>query len=525
LNTEDPLPLVKQWLERCRKSHPLCSGATNTEKFPTRLIDIGGNEPRLCLGVEIKGSIEYSTLSHCWGSPDPSNVTLQENNLGSFLHRIPRNALPKTFRDFIQINRFLGIQYVWIDSLCIVQDDEEDWTAESARMTNVYGEAVLNVAAVGVVDGSVGCFFERSKTWRCQATISVEHQEKTLEFFPFHFQKLLTETPLASRGWALQERILPRRTVFFGQTQVFWECNELQACEIFAHHYPPEIRPEKLWPITTKGLKNIVASYSRCNITFSRDKLVALSGLAKLMQQESGIEYVAGLWRKNLESQLRWQRTHSPGRRERPAVYRAPSWSWASIDGSLMIPKRSDLSEMASHHILNVTVRRVLIQPLSPDNPFGEILSATLNLRCDYLCRANLHEIEDSDRGYTLIDLERKTFRISVLFDCSEVFENRRLRAHLLPIYTYKTKFLCNGLILQPTGNSTGQYRRIGILTVSDIVLLAKNVFRRQTSFRHMTTIILKYMLTSKEGHSGLSTLFERTYCYLIPLLKSLQNS
>jgi len=164
-----------------------------------------------------------------------------------------------------------------------------------------------------------------------------------------------------------------------------------------------------------------------------------------------------------LESQLRWQRTHSPGRRERPAVYRAPSWSWASIDGSLMIPKRSDISEMASHHILNVTARRVLIQPVSPDNPFGEILSATLNLRCDYLCRANLHEIEDSDRGYTLIDLARKTFRISFLFDCSEVFENRRLRVHLLPIYTYKTRFLCNGLILQPTGSSTGQYRRIGI--------------------------------------------------------------
>ena len=91
-------------------------------------------------------------------------MTLGENNIGSFLHRIPRNALPKTFRDFIKINRFLGIQYIWIDSLCIVQDDEEDWKAESARMTNVYGEAVLNVAAVGAADGSVGCFFERSKT-------------------------------------------------------------------------------------------------------------------------------------------------------------------------------------------------------------------------------------------------------------------------------------------------------------------------------------------------------------------------
>jgi len=284
-------------------------------------------------------------------------VTLGENNIGSFLHRIPRNALPKTFRDFIKINRFLGIQYIWIDSLCIVQDDEEDWKAESARMTNVYGEAVLNVAAVGAADGSVGCFFERSKTWRCQAKISTERQQKMLEFFPFHFQKLLTETPLASRGWALQDRILPRRTVFFGQTQVFWECNELQACEIFPNRYPPEIRPEKLWPITTKGWKNIVASYSRCSITFSRDKLVALPGLARLMQQESGIEYVAGLWRKNLESQLRWQRTHSPGTIERPAVYRAPSWSWASIDGRVIIPKRSDPSELASHEILNVTVR------------------------------------------------------------------------------------------------------------------------------------------------------------------------
>ncbi|KAE9373586.1 HET-domain-containing protein [Stipitochalara longipes BDJ] len=445
-NTENTLPLIKRWLTKCREMHTLCHNKVmNPYGIPTRLIDITHSQPHLCLGASLKGIVEHATLSHCWGSPNPPLETLRKDNLQSFLHHIPPEALPKTFRDFIQISRFLGITYVWVDSLCIIQDDKEDWKTESARMTAVYGGSAFNIAASGAFDGSVGSF----------------------EFFPLHFDfSHFRKAPLASRGWAVQERLLPRRTVSFCQTQVFWTCNELKACETFPNGYPDGYQEDKadqkLWPITRKEWKTIVGIYSGCSIKFGKDKLVALSGLARLMQEESSVEYLAGLWRKDLEIQLRWE-VLNPDRGNRPAEYRAPSWSWASIDGTVRIPKRGDLTEYTDQQIINVTVRKVEVQPLSSENPFGEIQSATLRLRCDYLCGGTLHETSDLENGDTLIDLTRKSFRVSSFLDCSEKFENRRLKVHLLPIYTYKHRFICRGLILQPCGLKKGQYRRIGI--------------------------------------------------------------
>jgi hypothetical protein len=114
--------------------------------------------------------VQYASLSHCWGKL--KIITLTTSNLAGFQHEIPLKELPKTFQEAIYVTRYLGLQYIWIDSLCILQDSSEDWAKESVQMADVYGAAEINIAATGAADGSGGCFFERSDSWRTQVSVS-----------------------------------------------------------------------------------------------------------------------------------------------------------------------------------------------------------------------------------------------------------------------------------------------------------------------------------------------------------------
>jgi len=116
------------------------------------------NNVRLVDTQDIR-EVEYATLSHCWGSIEILKLT--KNNLQSLLEDIPEYKLCKTFKDAIYIVRQFGLRYLWIDSLCIVQDDKEDWNRESVLMSAVYGQTTLNLAAAGAKDGSIGYFFDR----------------------------------------------------------------------------------------------------------------------------------------------------------------------------------------------------------------------------------------------------------------------------------------------------------------------------------------------------------------------------
>lgn len=110
--------------------------------------------------------IRYATLSHCWGALP--FVYLTAANLADFRKEIPADALTKTVFEAIYVTKYLGIPYLWVDSLCIIQSDTEDWLRESERLSDVYGGAFLNIVATSAKDGSVGCFFDRSRDWRCQ---------------------------------------------------------------------------------------------------------------------------------------------------------------------------------------------------------------------------------------------------------------------------------------------------------------------------------------------------------------------
>jgi hypothetical protein len=212
-------------------------------------------------------------------------LTLVKENFADYVQQIPPEGLTKTFKEAISIARSLGFDYIWIDSLCIIQDDAEDWKHESVRMGSVYGRSALNIAATGASNGQVGCIFDQEEDWRFQVLL----QNGVLYecFIPEALQPRIEDVPLMSRAWVVQERFLAPRTLHFTKQQVFWVCRCLTACEVWPEGIP---RPKSFvdcsldlpkgpnW-LSRFGWPTIVEQYSSCQLTMGRDKLVAISRL------------------------------------------------------------------------------------------------------------------------------------------------------------------------------------------------------------------------------------------------------
>lgn len=434
-STKDSLPLCKSWLDDCTESHEHCNKLQRQWK-PTRLIYLKGDELRIILASEVDGYAKYATLSHCWGRQKFTKLML--NNLEQFQVHIPLEGLSKTFKDAIHTTRFLGLQYLWIDSLCILQDDEDDWIRESASMSGVYGGATINIAASGAVDGSLGFFFDRHASWRCQIRRMFDGKDSLFDCIPSRYHYSLNDAPLATRGWVTQERFLSQRTLHFTQNEIFWECDQRFASETFPRRVP-------LWgPISERDFSlrkqpmthalwfNLVQEYSRCKLTFARDRLVAISGLAQIFQAQIDDDYVAGLWKKDLESQLLW-RAVKPD--ERPIPPTAPSWSWASLKGSVYF----DHQDWGSEFSIAIKIEQVNIIPCSYSNPFGEVSEGSLRVNCEYLLAGILEWRSDK----AVFIMGGKNCHVDLGFDTrstSNMFEVEDVKMFLLPIRGVKAQ-------------------------------------------------------------------------------------
>jgi hypothetical protein len=155
-SSEASFCLIKSWLELCNLQHRCYQGVGF--KNPTRLIDVSGEQP--CLVNTSNDQGPYIALSHCWGEIQP--ITTTTSSINTHVESVPFDTLPKMFQDAVHITRRLNIKYLWIDSLCIVQDSEEDWAREAAQMGDIYRHAFLTIFALDSKNCHEGIFVQRS---------------------------------------------------------------------------------------------------------------------------------------------------------------------------------------------------------------------------------------------------------------------------------------------------------------------------------------------------------------------------
>jgi hypothetical protein len=296
--------------------------------------------------------------------------------------------------------REFNIRYIWIDSLCIIQDSDEDWKFEAAQMDVVYRNAIYNIAATKGTDSESGLFTERKPFSLHPIHVDLEwsgSKERYVVIDNSFWAMEVFEAPLNKRCWVLQERVLSPRVLHYGSRQLFWECRQLRACESYPSGLPSELREpysrlddvmsqtdDSARPHSVPLEKQsnqwcmVIQMYSSAALTRESDKLVAISGLARAFQQAYGGEYIAGLWRHQLPAQLVWacEIKHASLRpRKRTAKYVAPSWSWASVNaevrGHWPLSREEDLVASFSH----VEVERL------DSNPVGPVASASITIR------------------------------------------------------------------------------------------------------------------------------------------------
>jgi hypothetical protein len=192
-----------------------------------RLLELSAKQPKLIVPPD--GEIPpYLALSHCWGGGSP--LRTMRANIDQHYVGININDLPKTFQDAIIITKALGFQNLWIDSLCIVQDDADDWATEAAKMADIYETAELTIAATWARNGDMGCLRESlppfSATINMSAKASGQPQDMVqISMRPEYDESInLHRAPLNTRAWTLQERLLSLRTLSFAADQMHWAC-------------------------------------------------------------------------------------------------------------------------------------------------------------------------------------------------------------------------------------------------------------------------------------------------------------
>jgi hypothetical protein len=225
--------IARYWLSECLRSHEKCQANSKSvlqANRPFRLVNVSladvDGDPYLEEGAT-EG--DYLTLSYCWGDPSTVTTTTKES-LEEFKHRIPFASLSRIFKDAIEFTRLLGIKYIWIDALCIVQDSPEDKTREIPRMADIYAASLLTLSACRATSGESRLFEPRVVHNLVKLPVQRAENPNALLYVTnqdlYGFSDDVPEGNLGSRGWCFQERLLTTRLLHFGKDQLHWECHE-----------------------------------------------------------------------------------------------------------------------------------------------------------------------------------------------------------------------------------------------------------------------------------------------------------
>ena len=500
-------------LNDCNKFHQ-CLDNISPPLLPTRVIDVGTSESGQTLRLMEPASgttARYLALSYCWGAGENFKTTrdvISERKKGIHI-----KDLPQTFRDAVAFTRHIGERYLWIDSICICQDDKEDWERESARMGAIYSGSYLVIAATGASSSEGGLFAPQKSRQYARVPYTSPDGVKTHVWacallprkeFDNRAYVAMKDQPLSQRAWCFQERLLARRTVHFATDQTYFECQggltsqdglemPIRFYRANAHINSDEMdRPlhrmvyeeSKLWSGVDPHRSPIsrwlalLSEYGRRRLTYAEDKLPAISGVAKDFAALLDDDYLAGMWKSSLVRCLGWQALGCTA----PIKYCAPSWSWASLNG---IPAMEFQDTMT----LLATVIDCGVEVDGPD-VFGRVKHGWIRMEAPLL-KLILCEPDDTF-AYMLVRTENgsedgqspRFDTIDMKYDASaEAVRSMDMYSLLLGMESVEdypasesdsesysgTKIFYQGLIVVHVGNpDEARFRRIGSIMQTD---------------------------------------------------------
>lgn len=381
------LRFLKDNFEKCCRHHSKCQPAN--QLLPGRLLKLDSDKTLCCL-IEPSGRalLQYAALSYCWGGEQSFKLT--SITLEQMKNRIEVGTLPRTHQDAILVCHWLGLEYLWIDALTIIQDDADDWEKEAAKMADVYENAAIVISASSVSSCHESFLNSRAYSedeksidlWNDEInpSSSIKARRRTLH----GYYRLREENggldPAEKRGWTLQEINLARRCMVFTSREVVWYCREMRACECGDNGSLNSMTGPALYHQLLKGKKERIPTFWSCIIREYRlrrlsswhDTLPALAGLAKRIHDMTGMTYIAGLWQELLPHNLLWIST----KQHCDCLclgYYAPSFSWASVVGG--VETTSFASVVSTLKILDV--HTVLENSF---NPFGKVRGGYIEL-------------------------------------------------------------------------------------------------------------------------------------------------
>ena len=514
------MKLVKYWIKECTTKHLHC-GTIKTGFVPTRLVRIEGAEPHPVLRIYHTSpsdrNSDYLTLSHCWGNAQDI-LKLTMKCILEYEVDLRFKSLPRTFQDAVRITLGLGLKYLWIDSLCIIQDSKEDWARESATMASIYENSLCTIAAAGATNAHGGCFATRDplQTFYCKVG---GNSKDGVYIGPSSGSEsaaaILTDSPLVSRAWVLQERLLSARMIHFGARSLYWTCLQGFASDAYmigsgditpghtqpifgdetaaldwkaaqlpigGHSFFESLVNTKFEPSSKKSILKfnsnwwrLIEIYTRCKLTMASDKLVAMSGVVQRIQQSTGLKYLAGVWSEILPLNFCW--FVRLGVKPPPTVYRAPSWSWAARDGEIFSwdALTDNLVVLANVVSANVTT--------DPRDPSGTgavsaaclvVLGSLREVGCPKFHRAGKQSDETEHRlfdGETklgqchldsslLTDEVRRVYLLPLLLSLPPDYQGNNVSGQSEPQW----KEIC-GLLVSPSSqsiNDSSTFQRIG---------------------------------------------------------------
>lgn len=401
-------------LETCERDHSHCASLVRDAYLPSQVLDLGSLPPDQLLIFESQGQVKapYITLSHCWGKFNPTKLILKKGNLTELTTQAAYSRLAPVFRDAVDLTRNLGIQHLWINALCIIQDSKSDWAAKSVLVASVYAHATLNIAASSSPDSNAPSLRPRSFIPGVQLPFTSTQTGKhgSISLRPLHQESDTVvghlNEPLQSRAWCFQERILATRTVFFDDHHSLWECHRGYIPENLASfasldkfHYgsrsmyrcnkpsqivastPPATIPEA-WSALAEHWYKCLNEFGLRRLTYADHALPAMSAIAEHFGTLTKDSYLAGIWTSELHRGLLWQVTELS---ENEAVRgsTAPSWSWASLFHDSRTFLSSVLLQPLRYHATSTNDAQLLDIKLDPihRNEMGQMRRAALTMR------------------------------------------------------------------------------------------------------------------------------------------------